>query len=110
MLAARIVGLERIRDPRRRALLVLLTDGRATAGPDALARARRIADAWPASGIPAVVIDCESGRFRLGLAGDLAARMGADHVPLEQVAASSIVDTVSSVRQAWRAGPGRRVA
>ena len=109
-LAARIVALERIRDPRRRALLVLLTDGRATAGPDALARARRIADAWPASGIPAVVIDCESGRYRLGLAGDLAARMGADHVPLEQVAASSIVDTVSSVRQAWRAGPGRRVA
>src|SRR5207248_2088411 len=38
--AARVLATERIRDPRRRALLVVVTDGRATSGSDAdLARA-----------------------------------------------------------------------
>ena len=38
-------ALERIRDPRRRPLLVVVTDGRATAGPDAAApRSRQAAD------------------------------------------------------------------
>ena len=39
--AAKTLGLERIRDPRRRALLVLVTDGRATAGAGAQAVAAR---------------------------------------------------------------------
>ena len=38
--AARVLAAERLRDPRRRALLVVVTDGRATSGSDAdLARA-----------------------------------------------------------------------
>ena len=41
--AAEILRLERIRDPRRRPLLVVVTDGRATAGPDACARSRQAA-------------------------------------------------------------------
>ena len=50
--------------------------------------------------IPAAyaVIDCETGRFRMGLAADLARRMGAEHVPLEQVAAGAIVDVVDEHR------------
>ncbi|WP_134323951.1 magnesium chelatase subunit D family protein [Cumulibacter soli] len=92
--AAHTLRVEHIRDPRRRALLVLLTDGRATSGKDALARAQRIADAWPGLGVDSVVIDCETGKFRLGLAADLAARMGATYVPLPQVAADAIVDIV----------------
>ncbi|GAB3757867.1 hypothetical protein GCM10027599_24470 [Yimella radicis] len=88
------VQVERLRDPHRRPLVVVLTDGRATAGPDALVRAREIATAWPTLGLQTVVVDCESGRFRMGLAVDLAARMGAEHVPLERVAATEIVDVV----------------
>lgn len=98
-LAAEVLRLERIRDPRRRPLLVLVTDGRATAGADALARSRRVAAHL--AGYDAVVVDCETGRFRLGLAADLAARMQADLVGLEdmghggtEAATRTIVDTV----------------
>ncbi|XVX19110.1 VWA domain-containing protein [Actinomycetota bacterium] len=105
VLTARVVERERLRDPRRRALVLLLTDGRATGGKDALARARRMADAWPSIGCDAVVIDCETGRFRMGLAGDLAHRMQARHVPLPEVAAQAIVDAVQSARATERA-PG----
>ncbi|NHA67299.1 VWA domain-containing protein [Phycicoccus flavus] len=112
VLAARTLDLERIRDPRRRPLLVLVTDGRATAGSDALDRATRIADAWPATGVQTVVVDCETGRFRLGLAADLAGRMGATHVPLGEVAADALVATVSSARAAAdpRSAPHERIA
>lgn len=91
---ARVVARERIRDRNQRALVVLVTDGRATAGPDALARAQAIADAWGHTA-ETVVVDCESGRFRMGLAADLAHRMGAEHIALEQVAASGLVEIVT---------------
>lgn len=98
--AAKTLGLERIRDPRRRALLVLVTDGRATAGVDALGRAQRIADQWGHVAVDTVVIDCESGRFRMGLARDLADRMGAEHVPLEDIAADHLVALINDRRAA----------
>ena len=48
--AARVLAAERLRDPRRRALLVVVTDGRATSGSDAdLARAAAmLGPGWPA--------------------------------------------------------------
>ncbi|WP_435198034.1 magnesium chelatase subunit D family protein [Janibacter sp. GS2] len=94
---ARVVARERVRDRSQRALVVLVTDGRATAGRDALERARRIADQWgqAATVSESVVVDCESGRFRMGLAAELAHRMGAEHIPLEQVAASGLVEIVT---------------
>jgi magnesium chelatase subunit D len=49
------------------------------------------------AGIRAVVVDCESGRMRIGLAGQLAAAMGAQHLPLEDVAADALTATVRSV-------------
>ena len=91
---ARVVARERIRDRNQRALVIIVTDGRATSGPDALARAQRIADAWGHTA-ETVVVDCESGRFRMGLAADLAHRMGAEHIALEQVAASGLVEIVT---------------
>ena len=42
--AAETLRRERIRDPRRRPLLVVVTDGRATHGPDAVRRSRQAAD------------------------------------------------------------------
>ncbi|MFC8501348.1 magnesium chelatase subunit D family protein [Pedococcus sp. NPDC057267] len=93
--AARVLELERIRDPRRRPLLVLVTDGRATSGADALARVRWVADRWRSMGVDAVVVDCEAGRFRMGLAADLARRMGAEHIPLGEVAAASLVALIT---------------
>ncbi|WIX84719.1 putative cobaltochelatase [Amycolatopsis sp. DG1A-15b] len=90
--AARVLRVEEIRDPRRRPLLVVVTDGRATSGPDAVARAK--AAAGLLAGVTTIVMDCESGKMRLGLAADLAAHLGAEHVPLADVAAESLADAV----------------
>ena len=79
---------------------MLVTDGRATAGADALARAQRIADQWAHLAVDTVVIDCESGRFRMGLAKDLAGRMGAEHLPLEDIAADHLVALINDRRAA----------
>ncbi len=109
--AGETLRLERLRDPRRRPLLVVVTDGRATSGPDAVARARQAAELLRATGVSALVVDCETGRMSLGLARDLAVRLGADHVRLGEVAAGSIVDAVRAERAALdpalRQAPGR---
>jgi magnesium chelatase subunit D len=88
--AAHTLRVERLRDPHRRALLVLVTDGRATAGPDPVGEAMRIAGGLAATGVSAVVVDCESGVVRLGLAARLAVRLGAEHVPLAEVTAQGL--------------------
>ena len=81
--AAATIATERRRDPRRRPLLIVVTDGRATSGPDPVLVA-------PAqAGVAAVVVDCEAGPIRLGLARRLAAALGADVMPLEALAAGS---------------------
>ncbi|WP_329065470.1 putative cobaltochelatase [Amycolatopsis sp. NBC_01480] len=90
--AERVLRVEAIRDPRRRPLLVVVTDGRATSGADAVARSQ--AAAGLLAGVTAIVMDCESGRMRLGLAGELAGHLGAEHVPLADVAAESLASAV----------------
>jgi magnesium chelatase subunit D len=79
--AATTLATERRRDPRRRPLLIVVTDGRATSGPDPATVAPALA------GVAAVVVDCESGPIRLGLARRLAAALAADVVPLEALEA-----------------------
>jgi magnesium chelatase subunit D len=39
-------------------------------------------------------MDCESGKMRLGLAADLATHLGAEHVPLADVAAEALAGAV----------------
>jgi magnesium chelatase subunit D len=92
--AADVLRVERLKDPNRRALLAVVTDGRANAGPDALAHALQVADHLRASRVPGLVIDCETGRFRMGLAGQLANRLGAEHVPVGEVSAAAITSNV----------------
>ncbi len=99
LMAAETLRLERIRDPRRRPLLVLVTDGRATSGPDAVRRSRRAADLLRAAGVASVVVDCETG-FGLGLARVLSRHLGAEHVPVGEVAADQLVSVVQRVRPA----------
>ncbi|MEV0132726.1 VWA domain-containing protein [Dactylosporangium sp. NPDC050688] len=82
--AARTLHGERRRDARRRPLLVVVTDGRATSGPDPLTVAPALA------GVPAVVVDCESGHVRLGLARRLARALSADCVPLSALSTAAI--------------------
>jgi magnesium chelatase subunit D len=81
--AARVLAAERLRDPRRRALLVVVTDGRATCGSDAdLARAASML-----AGTASVVVDCDTSILRLGLAGRLAVQLGATLLGLDELEA-----------------------
>ena len=93
---ADVLRLERVRDPRRRPLLVVITDGRATYGDNALARAHQVAAHLGATGVASLVIDCETGKFRMGLAQQLASHLMAEYVPLGEVSASALTDVVRS--------------
>ena len=92
--AARTIERERLKDPRRRPLLVVVTDGRGTHGRDAVARSLRVADKLAASGVAGVVVDCETGRMRMGLAVRLAERLGAEHVHVGEVSADALTSHV----------------
>jgi magnesium chelatase subunit D len=92
--AAETLRVEAIRDPRRRPLLVVVTDGRATSGADALARSHQTARRLAATGVQALVVDCETGRFRLGLAAELADALGAEHLPIEEIRAADLTAAV----------------
>ncbi|BCZ25442.1 magnesium chelatase subunit D family protein [Mycobacterium senriense] len=95
LLAAReLIVREKARDRARRSLVVVLTDGRATGGPDPLGRTRTAAARLVAEGAAAVVVDCETSFVRLGLAGQLARQLGAPAIRLEQLHADSLTRAV----------------
>ncbi|OBB98426.1 magnesium chelatase subunit D family protein [Mycobacterium sp. 852002-30065_SCH5024008] len=95
LLAAReLIVREKARDRARRSLVVVLTDGRATAGTDPLGRSRAAAARLVAEGAAAVVVDCETSYVRLGLAEQLARHLGAPAVRLEQLHADSLTRAV----------------
>jgi magnesium chelatase subunit D len=97
LLAARDVVLrERARDRARRSLVVVLTDGRATGGPDPLGRTRSAARLLRAEGAAAVVVDCETSYVRLALAEDLANQLGAPAVRLSELRADALTRLVKS--------------
>lgn len=95
LLTARdVVARERARDRSRRPLVVVLTDGRATAGPDPLRRSHIAAARLIAEGAAAVVVDCETSYVRLGLAADLAVVLRAPVLRLEQLRADVLAQAV----------------
>lgn len=77
-----IIRTEQRRDPSRRALAVVVTDGRAHDREAALHAVQSLAQT--AAGV--VVLDGEQGPVRLGLAAQLAQAAGAQILPLEQAA------------------------
>ncbi|MEW1724423.1 putative cobaltochelatase [Streptomyces sp. NPDC093109] len=105
-----VLRVERLRDPARRALLVVVTDGRATGGrgaagaTDPVALAARAARLHAAEGTASVVVDCESGPVRLGLAGALATSLAGTAITLDELRADSIAGLVRDVQQQDRAG------
>jgi magnesium chelatase subunit D len=97
LLAARdVVVREKARDRARRSLVVVLTDGRATGGPDPLGRTRVAAARLVAEGAAAVVVDCETSHVRLGLAEQLAGYLGAPAVRLAHLRADTLTALVTS--------------
>ena len=104
--ARAVLRTERTRDPRRRGLLVVLTDGRATG----VRRARRGAATRPGgsratpapagrgASVSTVVVDCESGPVRLGLAGRVAGAAGGTVVTLDELTGESVAGVVEQFR------------
>ena len=78
---------------RDEAILVVVTDGRATAAPDGadpVKASLAAADRVRRTGITAVVVDAEEGHTNLGLAAQLATAMGAAHVPIAAFTAAEL--------------------
>ncbi|MBF6165717.1 magnesium chelatase subunit D family protein [Streptomyces gardneri] len=92
--AREVVLRERVRDPRRRPMLVLLTDGRATGGVDPVPRARAAAALLARDAVTSIVVDCERGMIRLGLAADLARDLRGNYLKLAELTGDSVADLV----------------
>jgi magnesium chelatase subunit D len=82
-----LIRRERWRDPDRRPLLVVVTDGRATGGPDPFGAAQHAAQRL--AGVAGIVVDAEDGPVRLGLAGRIAADLGAELVTVSGLASAN---------------------
>lgn len=106
--ARRVVNTERMRDPQRRPLLVLLTDGKATvplAAEGTGSRSRRAVDDSLRSagllagmGVASVVVDCENSPVRLKLADRLATVLGGPCLQLEELSADHVAGVVRAAR------------
>ncbi len=94
--SARVLAAERLRDPTRRALLVVLTDGRATHG--GMDAAFAAASLLRRDRVASIVVDCESGPIRLGLAGRLAVALDGGCVRLAELSADAVVGVVRAAR------------
>jgi len=78
------------------ALIAVLTDGRANGAPGELERAIDVAAGLRDTRIEAMVLDCETGSSRLGLAGRLADAMGARCVHVSDLDPESLTRTILS--------------
>jgi magnesium chelatase subunit D len=99
----------RHRDPDRRPVIVVVTDGRANSagGPsptdrpscagDPVAVAMAAAAEVAAAGIEALVVDAEDQDLRLGLARRLAEAMGASYTSLPDLAADTLTRAVTTL-------------
>jgi magnesium chelatase subunit D len=90
--AVTVVRVERLRDPLRRPLVVLVTDGRAPGTHAARAGAGL-------RSYDVVVVDCERGPVRLRLAERLAIDLEAQYLRLDELTSEPLTGIVSD----WRA-------
>ena len=82
-----LIRREGWRDPARRPIVVLITDGRATGDGDAVAQAKRAASALARTAATSIVVDAEEGPVRLGLAGVVARHLMAELLTVPGLAA-----------------------
>lgn len=75
-------------------LVVLLTDGRATGAPDAFDRALAVAATAKRYEVAGLVLDCENGSTRLGLAAEVAEAMGAPCLEIGQLEPTAICSII----------------
>jgi magnesium chelatase subunit D len=90
---------ERARSGPYQPLVVLVSDGRATAGAggvDAVDAAHDAAASMRRRGVAGVVVDAEEGPVRLGLARPLAEAMGARYLTVAELSAGTLAGAVRS--------------
>jgi magnesium chelatase subunit D len=88
---------ERARSGAYQPFVVVVSDGRATAGPagvDPVVAAQEAAAGVRRRGVAAVVVDAEEGPVRLGLARPLAETMAARYVTVAELSAGTLVGAV----------------
>jgi len=90
--AAELLRVEGVRDRARRALVVVVTDGRHTSGPDPELAAAHLLR----TGAACVVVDCESGPVRLGLAARLGEQLGGVALRLDELSADALTRVVKA--------------
>ena len=85
----------RQKDKAVQSVLMLVTDGRANigldGGGDGVADALRLAEKIGESGVTCVVIDTETDFIKLGVARDIAIRMGAAYYTLQELSDNTIL-------------------
>ena len=91
--AVQVINAERLRDPLRRPLVLLITDGRADSASATRAGAGL-------RGHDVVVVDCERGPVKLRLAERLATDLGADYLRLDDVTTQPLTGIVTERRSA----------
>lgn len=91
-----VVQRERLRDPLRRPLVIVVTDGRYTFGPHPAGAATLLAKA----GTACVVVDCESGPIRLGMAQELAGALGGPCLRPDELSAGALAGAARGFRDA----------
>ncbi|WJZ02988.1 Magnesium-chelatase 60 kDa subunit [Corynebacterium freiburgense] len=98
LLAHELIEREHRKEPGRRALLVVLSDGRAT-GVAGLEGVRRAAAAIASRKLTgSLVINCErGGRIQLGLAKELAQGLEGICIELNEISADSLTGAIHSV-------------
>lgn len=84
-LARQVIIRQRYKEPGRRAIVVVFSDGRATGGAKTQGLTQAASALAKDPQIGAVVVDCEQGRVKLGLARKLAATLGAPALSLAEL-------------------------
>ena len=98
-LASEVIARARRSDSEGLALVVLLSDGKANVGlPQAtgepFAQALATAGQLAAARVPALVLDTDAGLVRVGRASELAAALGAEYLPLDELSSESLTSEV----------------
>jgi len=82
-------------------LLVLLSDGKANVplagGGDANQQTQQLAGQLRTQNIPTLVLDTDTSYLRLGKAAELAAALGAQYLPLDELSATSLTSAILTV-------------
>jgi magnesium chelatase subunit D len=92
------VALETLEKTSMPPLLILLSDGKANValndGNDPWQESLRFAGLLAERGVPALVLDTETGYLRLGKARQLAQALGAEYLTLEELSAENLALTI----------------